>query len=1017
MGKRLSCTISLSCSGWLACRSILGLTLGFLMLHAPIQAQSDVGREFDFANDLVDYGFYDLGKKVMDKLAAENAREGKPLLELFAAKRLMSTGKFDESEKILKAADQGNVSTLKMRLQLAIAYYSDRKYEPFEGIFDDVLGRFQKIDLSTTSEDEKKFFMDAAYIYYNLMDKRGDLPKALKGVNMIIKTEPDDEILGKLQLDRANIQVSLVEKVKEGGDKKKLAEAEKKARGYLDDVFGRGLDLWFGKGISTLVRLELILGNLDAAFGHVRTYKPDLIAIENMLVDQKAPIGLSPLADLGYVEGEIYFDLFKKGFKEKDKQKLVTGLTKSYNSYLNVFRNYENSDWGPKAALKALDVQEISEKIGLKFDGNRRELLGMSFRLADTLYEEKRYEEAIPKYEEILNKLPEVKGFSAKALANLANCYMESGDYLMPRVIASYLGDRFRSEEEAATAVYRIGTEFLRAKKAKESREVLTVFGTSFTNSVKASGVLYSLAEMDRRDGIDKDIPKALERAFKRYSFIIDNYPDSKEYVKSLAKRGARAVKTGDMDMAKADFLSMVKATPPSEERIRAMLNLANCEIQTDNLDRAKNIYNRINEDFETEEVYLKSENRDWVNKMKETTLYRTGSANAQSAQTYETKRIKLVQAIVPILTSNGVASADAQDAAYNMTPALDGFAAKVPAIAPAVTRMKELKSKTTELQTIADEAWEQYLKKYPKGQDAPRAMNGRGRILLVAGQTKEAVKIFQRLSERYPEAEETQQAYFYLVKTLIDLGRPAEARQFARDMVKTPDQYTARQLFSVGRLMNANKFYSEGGAFLEQVFKHKDTKTDKEMIEHALYEYTVALVEQENYDEAIKRGEMYLSSFPSGGYYFKIQYELARAYLGMKKWNRAHNSLVPIVNQFSTGPRRVKADNLLVDIQMAEAAETGNTKIPVGSFHRMTIRPGPDEYEMGVEESRQLEEIYLKGLKYTLDNEAYKITIDLYEAFTTHLPDSENTTKARAFYTKAKQRLPEEVPSPAVTP
>ena len=634
----------------------------------------------------------------------------------------------------------------------------------------------------------------------------------------------------------------------------------------------------------------------------------------------------------------------------------------------------------------------------------------MTFKFAENLYKNRKYEEAIENYLEVLNKLPEYPVFSAQALSNVAKSYLKIEDELMARVTAHYLAERFREEPVAADTVLSIAGHFQREDNEPAVRQLFDVFSANFTNNMKAALVTYQLAEYDRRDGIDKKRPKILERAMGRYSRVIEMYPDSKYYLRSLERRGIHYINNGDYDKAIPDFQKMVKDAPPGQDRARAYLNLANCYYNKREMDAARQVYEKLEQEFKTERTYLKPENKDLVKSMREQILFSLGMCYSQQARL----GVDLKRQIMDALKAKGLDEEKARPVVDEGGAKLDQLATKVTEIQPLVTQLKAAPTNTDELQSKAENYWEEQLRKYPTGQYAASAMDGRARILLVQEDTKGAIQQFRQLSNKFPDAKETQQAYYFLVKELIGLGRASEARNFATDMLKSPKEYTPLQMFLVGRLMNQNGFYAEGGRFFDAVLKHPDTlpkpgeddaslKKKMAIQQRTLYEYALAMNEQKKFIDAQAKAKLYLDEYPNGAYFFKMSFELAQAHLGLKQYTEALNALTPVVNYAKDEVTNIRANLEMARIQK----QAGMDRPALGSYHRLTIRPRP---ETGDGEAL-LEEALLEGLRFCIQQEEWKAASQVGEGFLELLPESTRTRDVENLLQQVAPNLPREKP------
>lgn len=247
---------------------------------------------------------------------------------------------------------------------------------------------------------------------------------------------------------------------------------------------------------------------------------------------------------LGFSRGPFKFTFAKESYLTVNATLMLSGVNKNPDQRIIM----KKGEPIPKGKIKASET--------VKAD----------FKKANTLFAEKKYAEAAPYFEAIIEKNPKFY----KMHINLANCMMELKEYT--RAIEEYnkfleglKGENpdLKGNKKASEVYANIGSAYMSQDKFDEAVE-------NYKKSIEITpptdaAVAYNLAEIFfSANNVDE--------AIKYYKLAAKLRPDFAGYYKKL---GYAYLNKGDISSAKTYFLKFIEMDPddPETPTIKEMLN------------------------------------------------------------------------------------------------------------------------------------------------------------------------------------------------------------------------------------------------------------------------------------------------------------------------------------------------------------------------------------------------------------------------------------------------------------
>lgn len=855
---------------------LLTLTIPLSSSHAAV-SDAAADREFEFANELLALGLKDYAQKVIDRVTAQRP-ELKNRAKIVQAELLIKNGKLDEAAELAKAMPATDSARQAIMLKLANYFYHYGEPDKAKGIFEEVFKAFDGIPKDASS---KQAFVEASYTQASMAKKIGDNVLALKAFNRILSAKPGDAIERKIQVDVGNLNIDLAKAEK---DAKKRAAYLAAARKAGDVVTFGAFDLAFGQAISIYANIEVIKGDSEAAFDVIKTYYPDLKSIDAYLIQEGLGLSESPLASLRYTKGDLYMAQAKKLTAASDADAAIKACGKAIGEYYNVFLKYGESPWGAKAGLAFADAKEfLLEKHGkeVKIDIPPEKMVAAAksqLRFADDMFRNKKYSEAIERYEEVLNQFPEIEP-APLALHNLAMSYAYLNDRTFPQMISNYLSERFRGAEDVQNAgnqVLKIGKYFSSLDKEKDDKSyslgIMSDFVEGFPKHDAASKIILILADTARKSGNS-------EEANRLFEIIKTQYADDPAVLTALDKQAFDAFTAKDYILAAKQYRALYEASPLGFSKAQALFYAAFA-------DGLNGQYKTSLKDFNSLKKVLSVTGSE--------SQYRNDSNGAQIDDLLGKVIFHFASMLVKI--PDDTANAD---------------------------KLKELAIKN----------YNEYLEKFPQGSFASKALYGRGKLELKAGNTVAAASTFNKLSEDYPDSAEGKSALYSLVKAALDADQKPIAQEAVNKMLADPKTYGAGEFIRVGQLMIDSEMFTEARKCLEIVKSHPDAQDDDAILQRALYYLGESYFAEGNCVAAADNLNEMLEKYPKSGLLFKIYILLGKSYQCDKKYQEARDTLKQI---FIIGSKldQMKANLLIAKIYKEE----GNQKEAMSSYFSIVM-------------------------------------------------------------------------------
>ncbi|MCF7838422.1 MAG: tetratricopeptide repeat protein [Candidatus Marinimicrobia bacterium] len=558
---------------------VTGLLLAGGAAAARADAQSD--REFQFAQGLVEMGFPDYAKKVVERVLLRDP-EQRGQAQLLEAQIAIQARRFAEAEAILKDQPFSDPKVQAIQVRLANALFLSGEADKAKAIYD----RFFKLYEKKLPEDPGllQLLQESAYHFGQLLERAGDYNGAIRAYEQVMATNPERSALRRLQADTAILMVRQAESLPVGDARNQLLT---KAEKLCEDIQWGGMDLAFGQSIPTLARSKVARGQPAEGIKVLESHMDILQQVDDLLKDEPGLMRESPMAAARFMLGELSEQEGKRLLAAGRQEEAVASLGKALREYYNVFARYGESDWGPSAGARAEAVKAQLEGLGktirIDLGAQRDQLAATRFRLPDTLFREGSYEQAITEYLKVLEDYPETK-LSVGALANLALSYAHTGEPLWAKTVLMYLGERFNQSEQAAMAFLAVGKYYFDAEERDQYLYAYENYVRLFPRHDRVPAILFTLGGMMIQAGQE-------EQAAPYFEKIIRNYPQSPFYVRALSRKAWDYYQTKDWERAVPAFEALIEGAQPGYDRALAQYCLADSQKQLGNWTDALRAY------------------------------------------------------------------------------------------------------------------------------------------------------------------------------------------------------------------------------------------------------------------------------------------------------------------------------------------------------------------------------------------------------------------------------------------
>ena len=801
-------------------------------------------------------------------------------LKVKAVQGLLSQGKFDEVQKTIDAIpDKNSPEYWAMLLAKADAYYAFGRYPEADKLY---LTFFKKVDRPSAAL--QNFYRDSAYKYAQMLLLLGKDRQALDAFRKVFKVPLDENVRRNVQADMAELLLKLAPESKSAGEKNNmLAEAEK----LVDQLLWKQ-DIWFGKAIVMKAHIALLRGQVDKAQDLVESYLPQLKIIHDALAQEdpdgsRGALRMSPMPQCRYLLAKLLLDeAIAETKKAKPNEETIKSLllgarskinrkrkgNGAFNHFINVFIRYPESQWASESGEKSEQVRELIKKrygATLRTPVTPKQMAKvrmMQFASARLVFSQNQFKEAIDKYLDVLNQFPESEE-SLIALGDLVYCYIENlkdaDSELMADTVTGYISERFCENpaltKTAGDQLRRIADHYASVKRDDKRREVYTLFFRDFPNHYATPQMMMTFGERELK-------AKNYKAAMGYYQKISTSYANSPYYYNSLSRiaqiYGEVGTVTNEMATLKFYVDELAKKEHPGQELVAGKFRMADAYRDyglTFHKQAVTNLTLSAEEKLELEKLATS-----WLSKsaMAFGDIAKRLRDNSKAYQKNETDR-KLNQAL---------------------------HEASLFSRAACLTQMAYPADKIKILRTLAIGAFEKYVKTFPEGKYAPKALVQIGTLYTILEDAAKAQDAFDRLAKNFPGSDEAKNSIPMLAASLIEMGLRGEGIAKYRQMFAAGGKYTEPQFMAAGRALEGAR------------------------------EFDLAL---QAYEKVLAKADQNLS-LKAGALLGK-----ARAQNGLKRYADAHKTLDEFIKdpKLSRLQQVVDANMLLVDV----ASEEGRTE------------------------------------------------------------------------------------------
>lgn len=741
-----------------------------------------------------------------------------------------------------------------------------------------------------TDADLLRFYRDAAYRYAVMLERASDWPGALAAYDRVLSTDPERDLQRRIMMDKAQVLVRLAQANHEG----KRDDYAVQARKVVEQIQWGGVDLWFGQSIIVQANIELIYNDEAKAQQGIKESMDILKQIDKLLEENNMPKGLSPMAGARFLSGQISERAAERAASANNDAEALKNYGAALTEYYNVFVQYGESDVGPEAGVKAQTIKDILEhkygrKVNIDLGERASDAAATVFRLGDTLYRERKYKEAIEAYLPAINQFPE-QDVTIRALSNLMLCYANLDDVLMVRTLASYIAERFPSRPEGANALLAGGKFYVDKDRADLYTELYESFLKTYPQHDRAGTILFYLASQRKKAGDEAGAASYFRR-------IIDNYPKDQYYTRALNQVAWSYYQAKEYEPAIEYFRRLIKESLPGPDQAQAQFNLADSLVRLERFPEAA-------AEFTTLIRWLSGQRAEYI---------KTPADESKIKDLLEKASFQL---------------------------------------ATSLARINEPAGRVPEFRDQSIKAYDLFVQKFGGSELAPRALNGKGTVLLELKRFDEATKTFDELAARYPNSEEGKNALFSLARAAMEIKQFDQGVAAFNRMMNDASRYQPEEFVRLGAMMGDAGYAKEAIAAYIEVQKkigalpQSAQDAQRPLIERSLFGSARAYFQAGMHKEAVEAADALLTKYPQSGLFYETKFIQGES---LRELGRHADAVLALNDVF-----RYATDSALINRATVKLAEIqrlhGDKTEALASYQRLALladRNNPDNRTM----------------------------------------------------------------------
>ncbi len=835
---------------WLV--GLLGVGIPLCGAFAQADAEKALEDELKYIELLQQMRMPDIANEVIAETKARFP-EAAAKLRVSELKGLLSQGRFDDVQKEIDAIpDKNGVEFWALTLAKADAYYAFQRYDEADKLY---LGFFKKVEKPAGAL--VTFYRDAAYRYVQMLLYLGRDKEALVAFRNLFKVPLEEAAERQVRADMAELMLKLLPDVEKKEEKDKMI---KEAEANVDKLLWKQ-DIWFGKAIVMKAHLLLMRGDLTGTRDLVENYMPQLRTIHDSLRDQdpdgsQGLLRMSPMPQCRYLLAVLLMDEAMAEAKkdkpdedrikdlligERDAQSGKRKQNGAFNHFINVFVRFPESQWASEAGERS----EILRKfIKTRYNADlrtpvteeqMRRVREMQFAGARLIFSRNQFKEAIDKYLLVLNQFPESPE-SVSALGDLAISYIEtSGEdaeaALMAETVIGHLSERFACHpklmKEAGDQMRRIAEHYGDQRMEDKRRQTYALFFRDYPDHYAAGQLVMSFAEREFS-------AKNYVGAMTYYRQISETYTNSPHYFDAIS-RMAQIYKEEEQATNEIQTLEFYVERLGARERPDHTLIVGTFRLADAYREYGISLlHGGDTNETETVDAAQRAEER-------------TQGVNMLS------RAVMNFNNVAKMLDENAAAY-QRNDEEKQRNEQMRELAVFTKAVC--LTQINQPEDKLPLLRKLAINAYEDYVKRFPKGQYAPRAQLQIGTLYTILQDTANAQAAFEKLSKNYPESAEAKNSVPMQAAALIEIGLRGEGVAKYREMFAAGGTYTEGQFMAAADALEKSREYDMAVQAYDKVLS---TAKDISLIANARLGRTRSLIGLKKYGEAHKMLEAFI--------------------------------------------------------------------------------------------------------------------------------------------------------------
>ena len=239
--------------------------------------EPEMDREIRYATGLMDLGLPDFASAIMTEVE-KKFPEAKAAAARLKVDSFASQGKFEQAEVELAKIPSNTVEYMSARLLISDRYYQFAKLQKARDGYETVLGAYTK---SGPPAELRRFYMDSAYKFSQMLLNRGDTRGAIKAMRYILSAKPEAYTRRTVEVEIAELLLKVAEPLPAGEERKALL---KEATDLCNDVMWEQ-DILFGRAVVVLAHSKKLNENVAAARKLVSEKLPMLESMEQAIKD------------------------------------------------------------------------------------------------------------------------------------------------------------------------------------------------------------------------------------------------------------------------------------------------------------------------------------------------------------------------------------------------------------------------------------------------------------------------------------------------------------------------------------------------------------------------------------------------------------------------------------------------------------------------------------------------------------------------------------------------------------